>query len=109
MPTVRRTRDPGRPSATPAPRVPLPNHEISLPARLRRLLTPSRKGRAWPATIAVIALIVFTVFWVQTTALAALIVALATLVAGAVLLTLMFGTAWIIEPRRRTPRLRRDR
>ena len=107
MPTLRRTRDPARPSQ--APRVPLPHHELSLPARVRRLLTPSRKSRAWPAMITLIALIVFTIFWVQTTALMALIVALATIAFGAVLLTLMFGTAWIIEPRRRSLRLRQDR
>jgi uncharacterized integral membrane protein len=109
MPTMRRTRDPARPSATPAPRIPLPHHEISLPARLRRLVTPSRKNRPWPATIVVIALIVFTISWAQTTALMALIMSLAALVAGAVLLTLMFGTAWIMEPRRHTSKLRRDR
>jgi hypothetical protein len=72
-------------------------------------VTPSPKNLAWPATIAVIAVIVFTVSWVQTTVLMALVMALATLVAGAVLLTLMFGTAWIIEPRRLTPKLRRYR
>jgi hypothetical protein len=109
MPTMRRTHDPARPSPTPAPRVPLPHHEISLPARLRRLVTPSRENRPWPVAIAVIALIVFIVSWAQTTVLMALILALATLVAGAVLLTLMFGPAWMIQPRRLTPRLRRNR
>lgn len=109
MPTMRRTYDPARPSPTPAPRVPLPHHEISLPARLRRLVTPSRKNRAWPVAIAVLVLIVFTVFWAQTTVLMALIMALATLTVGAGLLSLMFGTAWIIEPRRLAPRLRRYR
>jgi hypothetical protein len=59
--------------------------------------------------IGLITLIVFTVVWAQTTVIPALVMALATLVAGAVLLTLMFGTAWIILPRGRTPRLPRYR
>jgi hypothetical protein len=57
----------------------------------------------------VLAVIVFVVSWAQTTVLTALIMALAMLVAGAVLLTLMFGTAWIITPRHLPSRLRRYR
>jgi hypothetical protein len=105
---MRRTHDPARPSTAPAPRIPLPHHEVSLPARVRRLLTPVRKSRAWPAAIALIALIVFAVAWAQTSLVSALVMALATLVAGAMLLTLMFGTAWITQPRR-TPELPRYR
>jgi hypothetical protein len=72
---------------------------VSLPSRLRRLLTPPRLSRAWPASITLLALIVFIMFWAQATPLVALIAALATLVAGAVLLTLMFGTGWIAHAR----------
>jgi hypothetical protein len=103
-PTTQPAQTPPRP-----PGVPLPHHEIPLPARLRRLLTPSRKNRSWPVAIAVLAVIVFTVSWIQTTVLMALILALATLVAGAVLFTLMFGSAWISEPRRRAPKLSQHR
>jgi hypothetical protein len=59
--------------------------------------------------ITLVALIMFTVAWAQTTFMLALVVALAALMAGAMLLTLMFGTAWIFEPRRRTVKLRHDR
>jgi len=107
--SIRRTRDPAPPATAPAPRIPLPQHEASLPARLRRLVTPAPKIRAWPAAIVLIALIVFIVSLVQTTVSMALIMGLATLVAGAVLLTLMYGTAWITGPRTLTPRLPRDR
>jgi hypothetical protein len=100
MPILRRDHEPARPNTAPAPRVPIPRHEVSLPARVRRLVTPSRRNKAWPATIAVIALIVFAVVWAQTSVVLALVMALAALTAGAVLLTLMFGTDWIIRPRR---------
>jgi uncharacterized membrane protein YphA (DoxX/SURF4 family) len=56
-----------------------------------------------------IAFIVFTVAWAQTSFVVALVAGLATLVAGAMLLTLMFGTTWIIRPRRRTSRLTQGR
>src|SRR4051812_46434899 len=49
---------------------------------------------AWPASIA---LIVFTVFLAQATLVMALVMALATLVAGGILLTLMFGTTWVTQ------------
>ena len=44
-----------------------------------------------------IALIVFTVFWAQTTLVMALTMALVTLVAGGILLTLVSGTTWITQ------------
>jgi hypothetical protein len=109
MPILRRNHDPARPNTAPAPPVPVPHREVSLPARARRLVTPYRRKRAWPAAIAVIALIVFSVVWAQTSLVLAVVVALAALAAGAMLLTLMFGTAWIIQPRRRTPELPRSR
>jgi hypothetical protein len=109
MPILRRDHDHARPSTAPAPRVRVPHHEVSLPARARRLVTPSRRNRPWPAAIAVIALIVFAVVWVQTSMVPALVMALAALAAGAMLLTLMFGTAWIIQPRRPAPELPRYR
>jgi hypothetical protein len=55
---------------------------------------------AWPATIVLIALIVFTVFTAQTTPLLALTMALLVLVAGGILLTAVFGTTWITQLRR---------
>jgi hypothetical protein len=108
MSILHRDHVPVRPSPAPAPRTPLPHREVSLPARVRRLVTP-RTNRTWPALIALSGLIVFAVVWAQTTVVLALVMALATLAAGAVLLTLMFGTAWIIRPRPRTPRLSRNR
>lgn len=109
MSILRRDHDPARPGTAPAPRIPRPHREVSLPARVRRLVTPARRNRAWPTAIALLALIVFILVSAQTTMMPALVMALATLVAGAVLLTLMFGTGWIIQPRRRTPRLPRYR
>jgi hypothetical protein len=106
MPILDRTHDPARPITAPAPRIPLPHHEVTIPARLRRLLTPSR--RAWPTTIALLTLIVFIMFWTETTLLTALIAALATLAAGGIWHTLPFGTGWITE-RRRTSDLPRRR
>jgi hypothetical protein len=58
--------------------------------------------------MALVALIVFTVAWAQSTLVVALVMALAAVAAGAMLLTLMFGTGWIIQPRR-TPDLPRYR
>ena len=57
-------------------------------------------NRAWPGTIVLIALIVFTVFMAQTTLMVALLMALLVLVAGGILLTLVFGTARITRLRR---------
>jgi membrane associated rhomboid family serine protease len=105
MPTTRRTRDPARPTAT--ARVPPP--QVPIPERAPRLVTPSRVNRAWPAVITLIAFIVFTVARAQTGFVVALVAALAALAGGAILLTLMFGTAWIIRPRRRTPKLPQGR
>lgn len=72
-------------------------------------MVPSRVNRAWPAMITLIAFIVFTVAWAQTSFVVALIAAMAAMVAGAMLLTLMFGTAWIIRPRRRASKLAQGR
>ncbi|HEU5158810.1 MAG TPA: hypothetical protein VFU43_17575 [Streptosporangiaceae bacterium] len=106
MPISRRTHDSVRSSAAPAPR-PRPRHEAPRPTRLRRPVAPSRQNRPWPIAIGLVALIVFSVAWAQTNVVAALVIALAALVAGAMLLTLMFGTTWIIRPRRRMPNLPR--
>jgi hypothetical protein len=57
-------------------------------------------NRAWPATIVLIALIVFTVFMAQTTLMVALLMALLVLVASGVLLNVVFGTARITRLRR---------
>jgi hypothetical protein len=40
-------------------------------------------------------LIMFVTFWAQATLLMALVVALAALAAGGLVLTLLFGTAWM--------------
>ena len=55
--------------------------------------------QVWPAAISLIAMIVFILFLMQTTALLALIMALAILAAGAILLTLVSGTAWLTQLR----------
>ena len=94
MPTMRRTRDPARHSATPAS---------------RRPVTPSRPSRAWFAMIMLVVLIVFAVALAQTSFVMALVAALAALVAGVMLLTLMFGTTWVIRPRRRESKLPQGR
>jgi hypothetical protein len=107
MPTLDRTHDPARP--TTAPRIPFPRDGMSLPARVRHLVTPSRRSRAWPATLALLALIMFIMFWAQTTLLTALVAALATVVAGGFLLTLMFGPGWITRMRLLPQGLRRHR
>jgi hypothetical protein len=103
MPTKRRTRDPARATTTPASR--LPTLQVPVPDRGRRLVILSRPNRAWPAMITLIAFIVFTVVWARTSVVVALVAGLAALVAGVMLLTLMFGTTWIIRPRRRTSKL----
>ena len=87
MPTLPRTHRPAEADTAPAVRA-------------------SRVGRAWLVAIVLLALIVFIVSRAQTTVLVALIMALAAMVAGGVLLSLMFGSAWIMKPRRRTPKLR---
>jgi ABC-type transport system involved in cytochrome bd biosynthesis fused ATPase/permease subunit len=52
-------------------------------------------------------LIVFIMFWAQATLLVALVSALATIVASAFLLTLMFGSGWITRARCLLPNSRR--
>jgi len=69
----------------------------------------SRINQAWPAAITLIAVIVFVVFLVQSTLIMALMMTMATLVAGAVLLTLVVGTGWITELRLLIPNSRRNR
>jgi hypothetical protein len=80
MPIMDRINRPARPGATPAAR-----------ATLRDL--------SWPAAITLTATAVFIVFLVQATLLMALVMALATLVAGGILLTLVSGTGWITQLR----------
>jgi hypothetical protein len=45
--------------------------------------------------IVLLTLIMFVMFWAQSTLLTALVVALAALTAGGLVLTLLFGTAWM--------------
>jgi hypothetical protein len=59
-------------------------------------------NRAWPATIALIAVVVFAVFMAQTTPLLALTMALLVLVAGLVLLTMVFGSSTVFGTTPRT-------
>jgi uncharacterized integral membrane protein len=88
-------------------------HWIRRPAEPDSVSVPAvqaaRVGLAWPVSIALLALLVFTMFWAQTTLMVALIAALAAAVAGGFLLTLMFGTGWITRRRRSTPDLARYR
>jgi hypothetical protein len=80
MPIMHRINRPARPGTTPAAQ-----------ASLRDL--------SWPAAITLTAMVVFIVFLVQTTLLMALVMALATLVAGGILVTLVSGTGWITQLR----------
>ena len=57
-------------------------------------------NRAWPATIALIALIAFAVFIALTTLVMALTMALVILAVGGIVLTLVFGTTRITRLRR---------
>ncbi|MFB4320484.1 hypothetical protein [Actinomadura sp. 21ATH] len=59
----------------------------------------------WPAVIAVTTLAVFAVFLIQTGPMLALLMALATLVAATVLVTLVTGTVWLTRLRRLVRRL----
>jgi hypothetical protein len=61
-------------------------------------VTPSPRSRVSPGLIVLLTLIMFVMFvmfWAQSTLLTALVVALATLTAGGLVLTLLFGTAWM--------------
>ena len=69
----------------------------------------ARVSRGWPVSLVLIALIVFALFWTQTTMLIAVVMALAATGFGAFLLTLMFGAAWITRHRRRPAVLPRYR
>jgi multidrug transporter EmrE-like cation transporter len=86
-----------------------PAHWPARPVRTAAAPAPqaSRSNRAWPAVIGLTAVIVFTVFLMQTTPLLALVMALATLVAGGILLTLVSGTAWLTQLRHLITDLRR--
>jgi len=72
---------------------------MPLPERARRdgILRPSPMSPAGPLAIIAVAVIVLTVVWKTATPLMAIIMAVATLLAGMVLLVLMYGT----KPRRR--------
>ncbi|GAA2636980.1 hypothetical protein SMC26_15835 [Actinomadura fulvescens] len=76
MPILHRGQRPARPGAAPAAR-------------------SSLTGQAWPIALTLGAVIVFVIFLVQATFALALLMAMATLLAGAILLTLVSGTAWI--------------
>jgi hypothetical protein len=52
----------------------------------------------WPVTIVLVAVMMFVLFW-QTTLAMALAMAVATLLAGGILLRVMFGTSWIMQLR----------
>ncbi|MGP4022610.1 hypothetical protein [Actinomadura sp. 3N407] len=86
---------------------------MPLPDRARHAgadqpIRASRMSLAGPVSIIAVALIVFTVFWATTTPPMAVIMALATLAAGAVLLVLVFGTGRF-RVRTRSPELWRRR
>jgi uncharacterized RDD family membrane protein YckC len=70
------------------------------PARPAAAVQVSPMNRAWPVLVALVALVVFTVFMAQTTLLVALVMAMATLLAGGILLALMFGANWTTRLRR---------
>ncbi|REE97341.1 hypothetical protein [Thermomonospora umbrina] len=74
------------------------------PTRTPRPTEPSGHAspsdRVWPLAIALTTVTVFIVFLTQATPLLALVMALFTLVAGSVLVTLVTGTAWITGLRR---------
>ena len=89
MPILSRTRVPVRPAAKPP-------------------VQASRMGRAGPASIAGLALIVFSVLLGTTTPLMAAIMAAATVAAGTVLLMLVYGTGRLHRRPRPLPVLRRD-
>jgi len=69
----------------------------------------SRIDQAWPVVIALAAVIVFIVFLVQGSLLMAAVMALTTVVAAAVLVTLVTGTDWLNWSRRPFPHLRGHR
>lgn len=67
----------------------------TLSARPPAAVQAAAINRAWPVSILLFASIVFTVFLAQTTLLIALTMAMVAALAGGILLTLMFGIAWI--------------
>ncbi|MFG2006741.1 hypothetical protein ACGFNU_47110 [Spirillospora sp. NPDC048911] len=88
MPTLYRRRRPAWPRAALAGRA-------------------SWMNQAWPTAITLTAAIVFILFLVQATLAAALLMAVVTLLAGGILLTLVSGTAWIGQLRELPAGLRR--
>jgi hypothetical protein len=88
MSILHRVRHPGAP-ADPAPAARSPYRDAAPVARVRRPVTAARMNRAWPATIVLIAVIVFAVFMALSTPLLAM--ALLVLAAGVVLLIVLFG------------------
>lgn len=66
----------------------------------------SRMNQVWPVVIALAAVIVFIVVLVLADPPMAVAMALTTLVAGAVLVTLVTGTGWLTGLRRLAPHLR---
>jgi hypothetical protein len=69
----------------------------------------SRWNQVWPAVIAATTMIVFIVFLVQVGLPMAVVMALATLVAAAILVTLVTGTTWLTRLRLLAPHLRGHR
>jgi hypothetical protein len=57
--------------------------------------------------IALIAMLVFIVFWVQATLPMGVVMAVAILLAGGILVTLVSGTAWILQLRHLIAEMRR--
>ncbi|WP_157430985.1 hypothetical protein [Actinomadura macra] len=108
MPILHRTHQSDGSGAADPPPVRRTRRAASPPARARRLPTPPLTKWGWPATLVMFTTIVFVVFLIQSTLLMALVMAVATMLAGGILLTLVTGTAWIdqlrgsaAEPRRR--------
>ena len=111
MSILHRVRHPGAP-ADPAPAARFPHRDAAPAARVRRPVTPARMNRAWPATIVLIAVIVFAVFMALSTPLLAMAMALLVLAAGVVLITTLFGATAVlgVSPLTRLRRLlSRDR
>lgn len=77
----------------------------------RAELTPDRSwtNQVWPAVIALATVIVLIVFLVQGGPLMAVVMALATVVAATILVTLVTGTAWLARLPRLAPHRRGHR
>ncbi|WP_157995719.1 hypothetical protein [Thermomonospora amylolytica] len=75
-----------------------PTHWVARPAAVPVSQASWRK-QVWPTAIVPTTVLVFAVFLMQATPPLAAVMALATLVAGGVLATLVSGTAWITRLR----------